>query len=193
MADICNKLSKSVTSRKCSIPGGVKKRAWVFHLEDILPAKTYATDGALSSFMLAEDAVGITATGRPKKGSGTNKMTKSEEGATNVEQSLLMEFGYTDQAEMDSIQEFLAADSKTVFIETNSGDIRQYFREFGDETYEGEDGTGTALGDASNVVKATLKGNEPKLPMFFKAPITGQQSQLAASIAFLDALCGITQ
>lgn len=190
---ICNKLSKNVTSRKCAISGGIKKRAWVFQLEDMLPAKTYASDGALSSFALVADAQGILATGRPKKGNGTNKMSKSEEGSTNVEQALLMEFGYSDQAEMDAIQEFLAADGKTVFVETNSGDIRQYFREFGDETFEGEEGTGTLLGDASNVVKATIKGNEPKLPLFFKAPISGMLSQLASSIAFLDALCGVVE
>lgn len=193
ITSLCNRLSKNVVSRTCAIKGGIKKRAWVFQLDDIKAAKTYGTDGALSGFMLKSGVQGITATGRPKKGNGSNKLSQSEEGATNVEQSLLMEFGYSNQAEMDAILELLAADGKVVFIETNSGDIRVYFREFGAETFEGEDGTGTALGDASNVVKATLKGNEPALPMFFKAPISGQLSQLASSTAYLDALCGVEE
>ncbi|GAA4362779.1 hypothetical protein GCM10023185_31050 [Hymenobacter saemangeumensis] len=190
MADTCNKLSKNVVSRACAVSGGIKNRVWVFHTSDFTGAKTYATNGSLSGFTLVADAEGIKATGRARKGNTTNKLSKNEEGAVNVEQAVALEFRYNTEAEKNAIMEFLRADNKTVFVETNAGTIRQHFAEFGDDTFEGEDGSGTAIGDASNILKVTLKGNEQDLPIFFEAPVgTSGLTQLAASKAYLDALC----
>ena len=189
LTGICNAISKNIASRKCLPAGGLKTRAWAFQAADFTGANTFNANGSLSSFALATGATGVHATGRPKKSSGDDKLTKPEDGALSVEQALGMEIAYGTQHELDAIIEFLRADGKTVFVETNSGTIRQYFAEFGDGSMEGTHSTGKLVGDATNVVAFTLKGTESTLPRFFEAVITGQQTQLAASIAYLDSLC----
>lgn len=189
MSDVCNALTKNIATRKCLPAGGLKTKAWVFQAIDFTGANTYATGGALSSFGLVEGAVGVTATGRPKKGKGDNKLTKPEAGTLSVEQALAMEVSYNTQVELDALMEFLRADGKTVFVETNAGTIRQYFAEYGDGSMEGTDGSGLLVGDATNVVAFTLKGTESTLPRFFEAAVgTSGLSQLAASRKYLDAL-----
>ena len=185
---ICNALSKSIASRKCLPAGGLKARCWVFQQADFTGAYTFAVNGALSSFGLATGAQVISCTGRPKKGSGDNKLTKPEDGALSVEQALALEVAYNTQHELDAVIDFLRADGKTVFVETNAGTIRQYFHEFGDGSMEGTEGTGKVVGDATNVVAVTLKGTESTLPRFFEAVVAGPQTQLAASRAYLDGL-----
>ena len=189
MSEACNALTGgNITSRKCLTPGGIKNKAWVFQVEDLTGAETFSTSGALSSFGLKAGYTAMTATGRPKKGKGDNKLTKPEDGAVSAEQSLLMEFAYNDQTELDTIMSMLRAEGKTVFVETNGGTIRQYFHEFGDSTLEGSDGTGAVISDAANIVSVTLKGVESNLPRFFEAVISGQLSQLASSRAYLNGL-----
>ena len=187
-SSVCNALTKNIASRKCLTPGGIKTRVWAFQAEDFLPGKTVNTGGALSSFALATGASVIKFRGRRRKGSGANKLTQPLDGAVNVEQTLILEAAYGSQAEANAIMDFLRADGKSIFVETNAGTIRQYFADFGHETMEGEEGTGTLIGDPSGVMKITLKGNETDLPKFFEAVISGQMTQLASSAAYLDAL-----
>lgn len=186
---LCNTLTKNIATRKCLPAGGLKTRLWVFQAPDFTGVQTFSPTGALSSFGLATGAQVITLNGRPKKGKGDNKLTKPEDGALSVEQSLGFEAAYGTQHELDALIDFLRADNKTVFVETNAGTIRQYFHEFGDGSFEGTDGTGLLVGDATNVLAGTLKGTESTLPRFFEAAIgTTGLTQLAASRAYLDAL-----
>ncbi|UOQ53044.1 hypothetical protein [Hymenobacter cellulosivorans] len=187
--DICNRISKNVASKACPKAGGINRTSWVFQLDQFTGAETRnGTTGALSGFTLKTGEKGIKAVGRPKKGNGTHKSTTSENGSTEVEQTLVQEYSYQDQNGLTALEQFLAAGSKVVFQELASGDIRVYFKAFGNETSTGEDGTGTLLTDDNNVMKTTLTGKEPSFPMFFQAPITGSETQLAASRAYLDAL-----
>lgn len=185
---VCNALTKNIASRKCLTSGGIKTRVWAFQAEDFTGAKTYNTGGALSSFSLATGAAVIRFRGRARKGNGTHKLTQPLDGAVNVEQTLVLEAAYGSQAEANAIMDFLRANGKSIFVETNAGTVRQYFADFGHETTEAEEGTGMLLGDPSGVMKITLKGNETDLPKFFEAVITGQLTQLASSAAYLDAL-----
>jgi hypothetical protein len=184
----CNTFSKNIATRRCLPSGGLKTRCWVFQATDFTGANTFNANGSLSSFSLADDAQVITCTGRPKKGKGDNKLSKSEDGALSVEQALTLEIAYGTQHELDAIIEFLRADNKTVFVETNAGTIRQYFAEYGDGSMEGTEGTGLLVGDANNVVAITLKGTESSLPRFFEAAFVAPKTQLAASKDYLDAL-----
>jgi len=189
MATICNVLSKSVTSRVCVTSGGVKARAWVGQAADFTGAKTYnGTTKALSSFALATGANFIKATGRALKGSGASAINQPVDGGVSNEQTVVLEFLYNSQLEANAIMEMLRADGLTVFLETNAGTIRQYFAEFGTTNKAAEDTTGTAIADANNVIKVTLKGTESDLPLFFEAVNSGSGSQLQASIDYLDAL-----
>lgn len=187
--DICNRISKAVKSTSCPKPGGLNRNSWVFQLDQFSGAETRSgTTGALSGFTLNGAEKGIKAMGRPKKGSGTSKSTTNENGSTEVEQTLIQEYAYKNQLQLDALEEFLAGGSKVVFQELASGDIRVYFKAFGNESSTGEEGTGTLLTDDNNIMKTTLTGKEPKFPQFFEAPITGEITQLAASRAYLDAL-----
>jgi len=185
---VCNALTKSIATRKCLPSGGVKVKMWIFQVADMSGVETISSDGALSSFGLNTGYQAITCTGRPKKGKGDNKLTQAVDAALGVDQSLAIEVAYGSQDELDAIMAFLRAEGKTAFVETNSGDIRQYFHEFGTDSLEGTDGSGALVTDAPNIVAATLKGSCTTLPRFFKAVITGQLSQLAASRAYLDGL-----
>jgi hypothetical protein len=184
----CNALSKNIATRRCLPSGGLKARCWVFQNSDFTGANTFNANGSLSSFGLRPDAVAITCTGRPKKSKGDNKLSKAEDGALTVEQALGLEVAYGTQHELDAIIEFLRADNKTVFVETNAGTIRQYFAEYGDGSMEGTEGTGLLVGDTNNVVAVTLKGTESTLPRFFEAAFVAPKTQLAASRDYLDAL-----
>lgn len=188
--ELCNRLASNLSSRKCPVPGGTNRRSWVFQREQFTGAFTKnASTGAISGFGLVEDEKGIRAMGRPKKGSGTGAGTQAETGSTEIEQTLIQEFTFANQKELDANEAYLKADGKVVFQELNSGQIRVYFKEFGNETATGEEGTGTLLADESQVMKMTLKGKEPKFAEFFEAPVgTGGLSQLEASAAYLDAL-----
>jgi hypothetical protein len=189
MADACNIFSKNVTTRKCLPSGGIKNRVWIGQVADRTGAYTYKANGALSSFVLGPGANFITATGRVKKGNGNSKLTKSEEGGVSNDQSVLVEIAYGTQHEADAIMAILRAEGKFVLVETNAGTIRGYFWEDGDTTMEGEEGTGTVKGDASGVVKITLKGTESDLPIFFEAVNSNSAvSQLQASRDYLDSL-----
>ncbi|TGE04758.1 hypothetical protein [Hymenobacter fodinae] len=187
--DICNRISKAVKSTACPKSGGINRNCWVFQRDQFSGAETKSgTTGALSGFTLNGTEKGIRAVGRPKKGNGSHKSTTNENGSMEVEQTLIQQYSYKDQKGLEALEEFLAAGSKVVFQELASGDIRVYFKEFGNETSTGEDGTGTAQTDDNNVMKTTLTGKEPKFPMFFEVPVTGGETQLAASRAYLDAL-----
>ena len=186
---ICNTISKNVATNKCLPAGGIKNRAWIGQVADRTGAYTYKANGALSSFALAADANFITATGRAKKGSGASAITKAEEGAASNEQTVIVEVAYSSQHQADAIMELLNAEAKFVLLETNAGQIRGYFWEYGDVTAAAEEGTGLVIGDASGVVKITLKGTESGLPIFFEAVNSNVAvPQLQASIAYLDAL-----
>jgi hypothetical protein len=186
---VCNTLSNNIATRLCLRSGGLKTRCWVFQAADFTGANTFNANGSLSSFGLAPDAMVITAKGRAKKGKGDNKLTKPEDGALSVDQALGLEIAYGTQHELDAVINFLRADGKTVFVETNAGTIRQYFAEFGDGSMEGTDGTGLLIGDANDVVAITLKGTESTLPRFFEAVKASPAiAQLQASIDYLDSL-----
>lgn len=189
--DICNVLTKNLVTARCATNGGTTGRQWVFQKGQFTGAETRnATTGALSGFGLVAAELGIRATGRAKKGSGASAATQNENGSTSVEQTVISEFKYKNEIEGEALIDFLAADSKVIFQETNSGTIRVYFWQFGSDNGSGEDGTGTLLGDDNNVFKTTIKGTEQKLPRFFEAPIpaNSELTQLAASAAYLDAL-----
>ena len=193
MADaltICNRLTNNLSSRKCAVPGGTNRRSWVFQRDQFTGAFTRnVSTKAISGFGLVEDELGIRAKGRPKKGSGAGKGTQSDTGSTEIEQTLIQEFTFANQQELDDNEAYLKADGKVVFQELNSGQIRMYFKEFGNETATAEEGTGTLLADESQVMKMTLVGKEPKFAEFFGAPIgTSGLTQLEASAAYLDAL-----
>lgn len=186
---LCNALSKNLASRKCLPSGGIKNRAWVGQVADLTGAYTYKANGALSSFTLAQDAMFITATGRAKKGSGASAITQPEDGSVSNEQTVVLEFAYGTQHEADALIEFLRADGKFVFLETNAGDVRGYFWEFGHASAAGEEGTGTLIADATGVLKITLKGTESTLPIFFEAVNSNSSiKQIQASRDYLDAL-----
>jgi len=187
---ICNRLTTSLSSRKCPVAGGTNRRSWVFQKDQFTGAETKnGTTGALSSFALADGEKGIRGKGRPKKGSGASTGTQSENGSTEIAQTLIQEYTFADQLGLEGLEAFLKADAKVVFQELNSGKIRVYFKEFGNETMTAEEGTGTLLADESEVMKCTLTGKEPKFPMYFEAIIgTSGLSQLEASAAYLDSL-----
>lgn len=182
MAELCNRLTNSVSSRKCPTKGGINRRSWVFQRDQFTGAETKnATTGALSSFALEDGEKGIRGMGRPKKGSGASSGVQSENGSTEVTQTLIQEYTFANQLELAAQEAFLEADAKVVFQELNNGKIRIYFKEFGNETATFEEGTGTLLGDESEVMKCTLVGKEPKFPMYFEAVIgTSGLSQLEA-------------
>jgi hypothetical protein len=188
--EICNRLTDNLSSRKCPVPGGTNRRSWVFQLDQFTGARTKnGTSGALSGFTLEPDEKGIRAKGRPKKGSGASKGTQADTGSVEVEQTLIQEFTFANQLELDALQAFLAADAKVVFQELNSGQIRVFFQDYGNETMTAEETTGTLLADESQVMKCTLVGKEPRFPTFFEAPVgSGGLTQLEASAAYLDAL-----
>ncbi|MDO7888199.1 hypothetical protein [Hymenobacter cheonanensis] len=189
MADSCNIFSKNVASRKCLPSGGIKSRLWLGQVEDRTGAYTYKPNGALSSFLLGTDPNFIRVKGRLKKGSGASKFTKSEEGALSNEQSVIFEVAYGTQHEADAIIAILRADAVFALLETNAGHIRGYFWQDGSSSAEAEEGTGTVKGDASGVLKITLKGTEDNLPIFFEAVNSNSAvSQLQASIDYLDSL-----
>lgn len=187
---ICNRLTANLSSRKCPVAGGTNRRSWVFQIDQFTGAETKnPTTGALSGFTLEVDEKGIRAKGRPKKGSGASKGSQAENGSTEVEQTLIQEFTFANQLELDANEAYLKADGKVVFQELNSGEIRVYFKQFGNETGTAEESTGALLADEAKVMKTTLVGKEPKFPMFFEAPLgTSGLSQLEASAAYLDAL-----
>jgi hypothetical protein len=188
--EICNRLTDNLSSRKCPKPGGTNRRSWVFQRDQFTGAFTKSsTSGAISGFGLVADEKGIRAVGRPKKGSGAGKGNQADTGSTEVEQTLIQEFTFANQNELDANEAYLKADGKVVFQELNSGQIRVYFKEFGNETATAEETTGTLLADESQVMKMTLVGKEPKFAEFFEAPIgTTGLSQLEASAAYLDEL-----
>lgn len=190
---VCNALTSNIVSRKCQTSGGIKNKAWVFQVDDLTGVETKNVGGTVSSFGLKTGYTAMTATGRPKKQHGDNKLSKPEDGAVSVEQALTLNFSYSNQEELDAIMDFLRAESKTVFVETNAGTIRQYFHEYGDSTLEGTDGTGTLIGDGSGVVEVTLKGTESVIPRFFEAVIIGGTTQLASSKTYLDGLVAAAQ
>jgi hypothetical protein len=188
--EICNRLTDNLSSRKCPVPGGTNRRSWVFQLDQFTGVETRnATSGALSSFTLLADELGIRGKGRAKKGSGASKGTQADTGSVEVEQTLIQEFTFGNQLQLEALEAFLSADAKVVFQELNNGKIRVYFKSFGNETMTAEESTGTLLADESEVMKCTLVGKEPKFPLYFEAPIgTTGMTQLAASAAYLDAL-----
>lgn len=185
---VCNALTKNIASRKCTVAGGVKNRIWAFQRDDITGGITRNAGGALSSFALATGAQVITFTSKAKKGKGDNKITQPVDAGVNVEQTVALAASYNSQAEADAIIAFLQAEGKVIFQETNAGTIRVYFWDFGHESAEGDDSTGAVIGDPSNLLNISLKGNELSLPLFFEAAISGQLTQLASSKAYLDAL-----
>jgi hypothetical protein len=187
--DICNRIAGNLTSTKCPSSGGLNRRSWTFQKEQFTGAETRnPTSGALSGFTLEADELGIRGKGRPKRGSGASKSTKTENGGTEVEQTLIQEYGFKDQKQLDLLETFLAADGKVVFQELASGKIRVFFKAYGNESDTGEEGTGETLTAENGIMKITMTGKEPKFPMFFEAPISGQLSQLESSAAYLDAL-----
>lgn len=187
--DICNRLTNNLTSRKCPTPGGTNRNSWTFQFDQFTGAETKnGVTGALSGFSLVANELGIRGTGRPKKGSGASKGTQADNGSTEIEQTLIQEYAFATQLELSALTAFLKAVSKVVFQELANGTIRVFFKAYGNETGTGEEGTGTALTDDNSVMKLTLVGKEPEFPMYFEAPVTGGQSQLAASRAYLDAL-----
>lgn len=189
MAELCNRLTRNVATRKCLPSGGIKTRAWIGQVDDRTGAITKKANGAISSFVLATGAMFITAKGRPKKGSGASSITKGEEGGVSNEQTVVLEVAYGSQHEADALMEFLRAENKFVMLETNAGTVRGYFWEYGDQTLTAEEGTGTALTDANGVLKITLKGAETDLPIFFEAVNADTTiTQLQASIEYLDSL-----
>ncbi|KUG06881.1 hypothetical protein [Solirubrum puertoriconensis] len=190
MAEICNTITKNITSADCPRPGGLNRRSWVFLLSMLTGAFTYnGTTGALSGFSIVAGQKGIKGMGRPKKGSGASTGTQAENGSFQVEQTLIQQFGFKNQLELNALTDFLKAGGKVVFQELNSGAIRVYFKEFGNETGTGEEGSGETLNADNGIMTTTLKGFEPEFPTFFEAPITAGETQLAASRAYLDALC----
>ena len=189
MADICNKTSKNVTSRKCPTDGGLNRNSWTFQREQFTGAfSKNGTSGALSGFTLETGEQGIKGKGRPKRGSGASVLDKGENGSSEVTQTLIQEYGFGNQMELDALTEFLKGDAKVVFQELNSGAIRVFFKEFGNETDKGEEGSGETLTSDNGIMKVTMTGKEPNFPMFFEAPISGQLTQLESSRAYLDAL-----
>lgn len=186
---ICNTISKNVASRKCLPSGGIKTRLWLGQVEDRTGAYTYKPNGALSSFVLGANANFITVKGRAKKGSGATKFTKPEDGAGSGEQTVILEVAYGTQHELDAIMAILRADGVFALLETNAGTIRGYFWEDGSTSNEAEEGTGTVKGDASGVLKITLKGTEDDFPLFFEAVNSNAAvPQLQASIDYLNSL-----
>lgn len=190
-ADICNRLLQGVASRKCPKPGGANRKSWIFQLDQFSGAVTRnATTKALSGFTLVDvSEKGIRGTGRAKKGSGAGKGTQADTGSVEVEQTLIQEFTFNGQAELDNLEAYMKADAKVVFQEMNDETIRVFFRAYGNETATFEENTGTTLADESGVMKVTLVGKEPRFAEYFEAPIgTTGLTQLAASRAYLDAL-----
>jgi hypothetical protein len=192
MADIdfiCNALSKNLATRKCLPSGGIKNRVWIGQVADRTGAYTYKPNGALSSFALGPNAQFIRAVSRAKKGNGSSKLTKSEEGGVGNDQAVALEIAYGTQHEANALMDMLRADGKFVLVETNAGTIRAFFWEDGDTSMEGEDGTGTLKTDASGVLKFTLKGSESDLPIFFEAVNSNSAvTQIQASRDYLDSL-----
>ncbi|WP_400190667.1 hypothetical protein [Hymenobacter sp. B81] len=189
MSDICNAISKNLTSRNCGSKGGTNRNSWTFQLPQFTGAETRnATTGALSGFTLKTGEKGIKGVGRPKKGSGASKLTTAENGNSEVEQTLIQEYRFANQNDLTALEEFLKGDGKVVFQELANGKIRVYFKEFGTETSTGEEGTGVVLLDDNEIMKVTLTGKEGGFPMYFEAPISGSLTQLASSRAYLDAL-----
>lgn len=193
MADelnICNLLSRNLNTSNCNTNGGVTGRQWVFQKGQFDAGETRnATTGALSSFNLKTGQKGIKAIGRPKKGSGASAVTQAENGSTTVQQTVVSQFKYKTEKEAEALMDFIRADGKVIFQQTNSGQIRVYFYEFGSETGSAEDGTGTLIGDDNNELKVTTVGTEQSLPRFFEATIgTSGKTQLQASIDYLDEL-----
>lgn len=186
--DICNRIASNLTSRKCATSGGLNRRSWTFQREQFTGAETKNTTGALSSFTLETGELGIKGKGRPKRGSGASKLTKAENGSTEVEQTLIQEYAFGNQTELAALEAHLKADGKVVFQEMNSGAIRVFFKDFGNESDTGEEGSGETLTADNGVMKMTMTGKEPSFPIFFEAPISGQLTQLASSAAYLDAL-----
>jgi hypothetical protein len=186
--DICNKLTSNVRSDKCPTSAGIKGRAWVFQREQFTGAFTKAPNGAISGFTLVAGEKGIKATGREKKGSGSAEGGRDENGNTAINQSVVLQYKYRTQAQLEALMALISADGPVVFLETNSGQIRLFFKEFGAETSAITDNTGTLLGDDA-ALQITYAGAEPTLAPFFEAPVgTGGLTPLAASIAYLDAL-----
>ena len=186
---VCNKLAGNVLSRKCPTPGGLNRNSWVFQFEQFTGAETISgTTGALQSFGLVVGEKGIKGKGRPKRGSGASKLATTENGSSEVEQTLVQEFGFGDQKELNALTAYLKADGKVVFQELASGAIRVFFKAYGTETSAGEEGSGETLTADNGIMKTTLTGKEPEFPMFFEAAITAGETQLAASRAYLDAL-----
>lgn len=187
--DICNRLSSNVTSVKCPSSGGLNRRSWTFQKEQFTGAETRNTGGALSGFTLETDELGIRGKGRPKRGSGASKSTTGENGGTEVEQTLIQEYGFKNQAQLNALTAFLKADAKVVFQELANGKIRVFFKEYGNESSTGEEGTGETLTADNEIMKVTMTGKEPEFPMYFEAPIgSSGLTQLAASAAYLDNL-----
>lgn len=186
---ICNAITKNVATLKCLPSGGIKTRCWIGQVADRTGAYTYKANGALSSFALEQDAPFITAKGRPKKGSGASAITKAEEGSVANEQTVIIELAYNTQHQADALIELLRAENKFVLLETNAGTIRGYFWEYGDVSAAAEEGTGLLIGDATGVLKITLKGSEAGLPIFFEAVNSNSAvSQIQASRDYLDSL-----
>lgn len=185
---ICKRLGDNLSSRKCPTSGGTNRRSWVFQLDQFTGAETKGGSGALSGFALQAGELGIRGLGRPKKGSGASKGTQNENGSTEIEQTLIQEYSFGNQSELEALEAFLGADAKVVFQELTNGKIRVFFKRFGNETMTAEETTGTLLADESEVMKCTMVGKEDKFPMYFEAPISGALSQLESSAAYLDAL-----
>ncbi len=188
--DYCNFLTSNFSTDRCATNGGTNGEQWVFQRGQFDTGETVnGTTGALSSFNLKENELGIKAIGRAKKGSGASAVTQNENGTTEVEQTVISEYKYSNEKQGKAIMSFIRADGKVIFQRTNSGQIRVYFWEFGSETGSADDGTGTLIGDDSNVVKVTTKGKEQELPRFFEATIgTSGKTQLQASIDYLNEL-----
>lgn len=187
--DICNRISKNITSRKCPTSGGLNRESWTFQLDQFTGAwSKSSTTGAITGFTLNTGELGIKGVGRPKVGSGSSKGTQSETGSTEVEQTLIQEYGFGNQLELDALEEFFKGDAKVVFQELANGKTRIFFKEFGNETGTAEEGTGTKLNDENSIMKVTLVGKEPSFPVYFEAPVANGQTQLAANRAYLDAL-----
>ena len=166
--------------------GGIGKKIYIGSVADVLSYTLDATTKELKTLVMKAGTKLISATGRKYKNNTTQGNTRTENGA--LFQHNVTFAAYIDsQDEKETLELLAGADDLFTIVELNSGKLEAYglvgkngrMAEGLSMTSTG--GSGTAAGDASNLV-LTFSGEEDKLPVF-----ASFGADLAADIAYLEA------
>ncbi|WP_026463667.1 hypothetical protein [Adhaeribacter aquaticus] len=170
--------------------GGISKRIYIGSLADVSAYTLDATTKELKTLVMKPGTKLISATGRKYKNNTSLGNTQTDNGPL-FQHNVVFAAYYDSQTEKETLELLAGADDLFVIVELNHGKMEAYGLVAGNGrlaeglTMTSAGGSGTAAGDASNLV-LTFAGEEDKLPVFASFGAT-----MADDIAYLDALLAV--